>query len=149
MRYLITPILLTLLLLWYVVAVGIRAVAMLGSQETILVAFGIAALIIPALTLWFIIKEWRLAWDTEQMRKAMLGNGLAVPDELPRSPGGRIDRSAAQEYVQEFEELAAEDPDAWPALYNLAWAYDAAGSRSQARSTLLKASARYHATMGH
>ena len=61
-------------------------------------------------------------------------------DDLPRSPGGRIDRAAAREAFEPARERAEAQPDDWRSWYHLAFAYDAAGDRRRARESLRTAS---------
>ncbi len=61
-------------------------------------------------------------------------------DDLPRSPGGRVDREAARERFGTARDAVEAVPDDWRTWYHLAFAYDAAGDRKAARGALRTAS---------
>jgi hypothetical protein len=88
-----------------------------------------------------VAREWLLAIDVQRMADRLAERGELPVDDLPRSPGGRVDREAALEAfgtVRAEAEQAA--PDDWGAWYRLAFAYDAAGDRRAARAALRTAS---------
>ena len=58
---------------------------------------------------------------------------------LPRTPGGRIDRAAADALFDVVRTELEADPDNWRRWYRLARAYDYAGDRTRARETMRKA----------
>ena len=64
-------------------------------------------------------------------------------DALPRSPGGRIDRDAADAAFVVMRERVEAEPESWKAWYNVAFAYDAARDRKRARSALRTAARLY------
>ena len=64
--------------------------------------------------------------------------GLPV-DDLPRSPGGRIDRAAADAQFETYRIEAEAAPDDWRARYRLSLAYDASGDRTRAREAAREA----------
>lgn len=149
MRHLSAPILLTILLLWYTSAIAVRAWAMLTSGSGVLIAMGVAAIIIFGLTLWFVVVEWRLAVITEKMRKQALEIGGLIIDDLPRSPGGRIDLASAQAQLAELTEKTTAEPQSWLAWYNRAWAADAARERATARQCLRRAATLFSTQHSH
>ena len=53
-----------------------------------------------------------------------------------RSPGGRIDRDAADALFNTVRAELEADPDNWVRWYRLARAYDYAGDRGRARETM-------------
>lgn len=124
------------LLLLYVVLVARSAYGLLISGEALGVAIGVAALAIPVLTVWFLIREIAMARAVDRLAGIMEAEGSLDPDDLPRSPGGRIDRAAATEAFQSVRADVEADPQAWRAWFRLAWAYNDAGDRRRARSSL-------------
>ncbi|MCA5893212.1 hypothetical protein LEP48_07550 [Isoptericola sp. NEAU-Y5] len=131
----------TALLALYVYQIAGRGVAMLREGSPLLVGIGLGVLVIPLLVIGLVAVEFRLAARVQRMADALAAAGELPVDDLPRSPGGRIDRAAAD---AAFEARRAEldgSPQSWQAWYHLAFAYDAAGDRKRARAALRKASA--------
>ena len=81
-------------------------------------------------------REWSLAVDVQRMADELAAADELPVDDLPRSPGGRIDRAAAREAFEPAREHAEAEPDDWRSWYHLAFAYDAAGDRRRARESL-------------
>lgn len=135
----------TALLALYVWQIAGRGVAMVRSGEPALVGIGIGVLVIPLLVLGLIAREYRLATRVQRMADALAEAGELPVDDLPRSPGGRIDRAAADAAFDERRAVVEQTPDDWKAWYHLAFAYDAAGDRRRAREALRRASALYTA----
>ena len=90
--------------------------------------------------IWLVAREWRLAVDVQRMADELAAADELPVDDLPRSPGGRIDRAAAREAFEPARALAEAEPDDWRSWYHLAFAYDAAGDRRRARESLRTAS---------
>lgn len=132
---------LTALLALYLWLVAGRAIDLIRTGEPVGVGLGIAFGVLPLLVLALVAREWLLAIDVQKMADTLAERDELPVDELPRSPGGRIDRAAA---LTAFESARAEaeqaGPEDWGAWYRLAFAYDAAGDRRRARATLRTAS---------
>lgn len=131
---------LTGLLGLYVWVVVTRATALIRTGEPVGIGLGIAFWILPPLVIWLVAREWRLAIDVQRMADELAAADELPIDDLPRSPGGRIDRAAAREAFEPARELAEAEPDDWRSWYHLAFAYDAAGDRRRARESLRTAS---------
>ena len=131
---------LTGLLGLYLWLVATRATALIRTGEPVGVGLGIAFWILPLLVIWLVAREWRLAIDVQRMADELAGVDELPVDDLPRSPGGRIDRAAAREAFEPARERAEAQPDDWRSWYHLAFAYDAAGDRRRARESLRTAS---------
>jgi len=131
---------LTGLLALYVWVVATRATALIRTGEPVGVGLGIAFWILPPLVIWLVAREWRLAVDVQRMADELAAADELPVDDLPRSPGGRIDRAAARAAFEPARELAEAEPDDWRSWYHLAFAYDAAGDRRRARESLRRAS---------
>ena len=126
----------TALLALYVWQIVGRGVAMIATGNAVLVAIGAAVLILPLLVILLIAREYLLAVRVQRMADALAAAGQLPVDDLPRSPGGRIDRAAADAAFGSRRAAVEQDPDDWKAWYNLAFAYDAAGDRRRAREAL-------------
>ncbi|GAB2459962.1 tetratricopeptide repeat protein [Xylanimonas ulmi] len=142
-RGLVGAVVVTMLLALYVWAVAGRGISMIRTGEPLVVAIGAAALIIPLLVVGLIAVEFRLATRVQRMADELAASGGLPVDDLPRSPGGRIDKAAADAAFGPYREAVEAAPDSWRAWYRLAFAYDAAGDRKRARAALRQASALY------
>lgn len=139
-RGLVGALAVTALLALYVWAIAGRGAAMLASGEPVLVGIGAAVLVIPLLVLGLVAREFWLAARVQRMADELAAAGELPVDDLPRSPGGRIDRAAADEAFAAYRDAADASPEDWRAWYRLAFAYDAAGDRRRARAALRRAS---------
>ncbi|WP_448629683.1 hypothetical protein [Cellulomonas soli] len=137
---LVAAVVLTALLALYLVVVASRATALVRTGEPVGIALGVAFWVLPLLVLGLIAKEWRLAVDVQRMADELADAGQLPVDDLPRSPGGRVDRAVATEAFEEARRRAEDAPELWSSWYHLAFAYDAAGDRRRARESLRTAS---------
>lgn len=135
-RGLLPALAVTALLVIYVWAIAGRGVALLGTGEPVGIVLGAAVLAIPLLVIWLIWREWSLAAHVQRMADELAASDELPVDDLPRSPGGRIDRAAADEAFALARTKAEAAPEDWRAWYHLAFAYDATGDRRRARATL-------------
>lgn len=135
--------LLSALLVLYIVAVADRGLALVRTGDPVAVALGLAVLVLPALGVWVLVREWRMGVAVQRMADELQQQGRLPVDDLPRSPGGRIDRAAADEAFAVARADVEASPEDWAAWYRLAFAYDAAGDRRRARETL-RTAARLH-----
>jgi len=142
---LLGALLATAVLVIYAFAIGRAVVALLGSGEAVGIAIGVCLIVVPFLALWYIGREWWFAVQVQRLANELHAQGGLPVDDLPRSPGGRIDRAAAdaQFVLRQAEAEAA--PDDWRAWFNLGFAYDASGDRRRARESLRRA-VRLHTT---
>ncbi|WP_125775402.1 hypothetical protein [Antribacter gilvus] len=131
----------TALLALYVWQIAGRGIAMIRTGEPVLIAIGLAVLVIPLLVIGLIAREYRLASAVQRMADELAAEGDLPVDDLPRSPGGRIDRAAADAAFEPRRAAVEQRPDDWRAWYHLAFAYDASGDRRRARAALRQASA--------
>ena len=129
----------TVLLAIYLGVVLSRGVALVRTGEPVAVVMGLAVLVLPLLVLWLVAREWVLAGRVQRMADELAAAGALPVDDLPRSPGGRIDRAAARTAFESARADVEQDPDDWARWYRLAFAYDAAGDRRRARESLRRA----------
>jgi hypothetical protein len=138
----------TLLLVFYLVVSFQRSVLLLTDAEPVAKAIGAGYLVLPVIGAWALIRELLFGARTEQMARVLEAEGGLPVDTLPRTPAGRIVRSAAD---QEFEKYRAETeaaPDDWRSWFRLSCAYDAAGDRKRARSSMRDAVRLFRASKG-
>ena len=142
---LVAALALTALLGIYVWLVAARAVSLIRTGEPVAVAIGVAICVLPLMVIWLVWREWSLAIDVQRMADELADADALPVDDLPRSPGGRIDRAAARVAFDRARVEAEAAPEDWASWYRLAFAYDAAGDRRRARESLRKASALHKA----
>lgn len=141
---LLAALALTALLAVYVTVVAVRAVQLIGTGAAVGVGLGVALLVVPLLVVALIGREWLLALRVQRMADTLAEAGDLPVDDLPRSPGGRVDRAAARAAFEPHRARVEADPQDWAAWYHLGFAYDAAGDRRRARAAL-RTAARLHA----
>lgn len=125
-----------LLLVFYLVIMLQRAVLLLGDPDWIAKLLGAAYLLIPMVAAWALITEVLFGARTEAMAKVLESEGGLPVDNLPRTPGGRIVRAAADAEFGKYKAEAEAAPGDWRSWFRLSCAYDAAGDRKRARKAM-------------
>ncbi|MEN8581401.1 hypothetical protein ABFP37_01640 [Burkholderia sp. RS01] len=126
----------TLLLVFYLVVSFQRSVLLLTDAEPVAKAIGAAYLVLPGIGAWALIRELLFGARTEQMARVLEAEGGLPVDNLPRTPAGRIVRAAADQEFEKYRAEAEAAPDDWRSWFRLSCAYDAAGDRKRARSSM-------------
>ncbi|MET4590231.1 hypothetical protein [Arthrobacter sp. 754] len=126
----------TLLLVFYLVVSFQRSVLLLLDSNPAAKAIGAAYLVLPVIGAWALIRELMFGARTEQMAKVLEAEGGLPVDELPRTPAGRIVRSAADLEFEKYKAEAEAAPGDWRSWFRLSCAYDAAGDRKRARASM-------------
>jgi hypothetical protein len=126
----------TLLLVFYLVVSFQRSLLLLTDSNLTAKAIGAAYLVLPIVGAWALIRELMFGARTEQMAKVLEAEGGLPVDELPRTPGGRIVRAAADAEFEKYRAEAEAAPDDWRSWFRLSCAYDAAGDRKRARASM-------------
>lgn len=139
-KSLVVAVLMTAGVLLYLVLLAGRAVALLGSGETVAVLLGVGVLALPLLGAWMVVATWQSGLRIERLTRRLAAEE-ALPDTsaLPRRPSGRVEREAADAYFAERKVELDADPEDWRAWYRVAHAYDIAGDRRRAREAMRKA----------
>jgi hypothetical protein len=128
-----------LLLLLYLVFVVQYAVRLLMIDEVIARIMGVALIVLPLIGGWALAVELIFGVRAERLAARLEAEGGVPDDELPSSPSGRIDRSAADERFPIYQAAVEADPDSWQNWYRLGLAYDASGDRRRARWAIRQA----------
>ena len=123
----------------YAALLGWRGVLLIGTGDPVAIGLGIAVLVIPVLGAYLVWRELQFGRQTEALARELEAAGGLPVDDLPRRPSGRIDRAAADEAFLKYNAEAEASPDDWRVWFRLSTAYDAAGDRKRARSTMRKA----------
>ena len=126
----------TLLLVFYLVVSFQRSLLLMSDSNLTAKAIGAAYLVLPVVGAWALIRELMFGARTEQMAKVLEAEGGLPVDELPRTPGGRIVRAAADAEFEKYRAEAEAAPDDWRSWFRLSCAYDAAGDRKRARASM-------------
>jgi hypothetical protein len=124
-----------LMLLFAVLAV-FSAVSFLQAPQPVAKVLGVATLGIVAVGLWTLWRELRFGIMMERLGRTLASEGGLPVDDLPRSPGGRIDRTVADTQFEAFRAEAEAAPEDWRSWYRLSLGYDASGDRSRARKAM-------------
>ncbi|MGO4236845.1 hypothetical protein [Pseudarthrobacter sp. YAF2] len=126
----------TLLLVFYLVVSFQRSLLLLADSNLTAKAIGAAYLVLPVVGAWALVRELMFGARTEQMAKVLEAEGGLPVDELPRTPGGRIVRAAADAEFEKYRAEAESAPEDWRSWFRLSCAYDAAGDRKRARASM-------------
>ena len=104
---------------------------------------GVAVLLFGFIGSWVLYREIQFGFATERLARALdddetPGGGLRYEEiaSLPRSPGGRVDKSAADALFARRRADTEAAPDDWRCWYRLAAAYYAAKDSSRARAAM-------------
>ena len=131
-----------LLVFWLAVAFQ-RSLLLLGDPDPVAKAIGAAYLLLPCIGAWALIRELLFGAQTQRMARQLDGEGGLPVDDLPRTPAGRIVRSAADDAFPAYQAEVEADPENWRSWFRLSCAYDAAGDRKRARGAMRDAAKLY------
>jgi hypothetical protein len=136
-------LLVTALLVFWLVVSFQRSFLLLGAPEPLAKAIGAGYLLLPCIGAWALIRELLFGAQTQRMARELESEGGLPVDDLPRTPSGRIVRSAADEAFPAYQAETEADPDNWRSWFRLSYAYDAAGDRKRARQAMRNAGKLY------
>lgn len=136
-----------LLFVFYLVAAFGSAVRFITAAEPLAKVIGVAALVIPLVGVWILIREVLFGARTQTMAGILESEGLLPEDNLPRTPSGRIVKAAADEDFVQYKEEVEANPESWKSWHRLALAYDASGDRKRARESMRTAIGFYLASI--
>jgi hypothetical protein len=135
----VTALVLIGVLVFYVLLVGSRGVIAIKDGRPTVVVLGIAVLAIPVVGVWYIWRELRFGFSMQQLARELEAEGELPPDNLERTPDGRIKRDSADEVFAKRKAETEADPDNWRVWYRLAVAYSDARDNARGRKAMLKA----------
>ncbi|GAA4512907.1 hypothetical protein [Brevibacterium yomogidense] len=125
-----------LLYFWFTLQ---RAWIMVTDDSLVAKGIGIALFALPLVGAWTLVRELLFGAQTERLAQMLAAEGGLPPDNLPRTPGGRIVRAAADAEFERYRVEADAAPDDWRSWFRLSCAYDAAGDRRRARESMRRA----------
>lgn len=137
--------LICLLLVFYLVVLSQRALLLLTDIQWQAKLLGAALLVLPAIGAWAMIRELFFGARMEKLASILAEEGGLPVDDLPRTPGGRIVRDAADAQFGRYQAEAEAAPEDWRSWFRLSCAYDAARDRKRARGAMCHAIRLYHA----
>ena len=115
------------------------SVALVRAPQPLAKAIGGGVILVVLVTVAVLAREVWFGRQTERLADQLEAEGGLPEDDLPRSPGGRIDREAADAQFDLYRVEAEAAPRDWRARYRLALAYDASGDRRRAREAAREA----------
>ena len=140
-------LLVTVLLVFYILVVAQRGWLLMMSDGLTAKAMGAAYFVLPAVGVWALVRELLFGVQTEKMARILADEGGLPVDDLPRTPAGRIVREAADAEFPRYQAEVEADPAQWRAWFRLSCAYDAAGDRKRARSSMRQAGKLFSASV--
>ena len=125
-----------ILLAFYLVLVGWRAVLFLQSGEPVGIAIGIALLVLPVIGVWALVLEVTFGSRSARLVRLLEASGELPVETLPIRASGRPVRDAADADFPQYRDAVDAAPKDWKAWFRLGLAYDAAGDRKRARGAI-------------
>ena len=134
----IGAIIVSVILVFYFVLMGQRAWILVREPAMIPKVMGIALFVLPVIGAWTLVVELIFGARTEKLARILGDEGGLPVDDLPRTPGGKIIREAADKEFVKYQAEAEAAPGDWRSWFRLSCAYDASGDRKRARATMRK-----------
>ena len=129
----------------YLLLIARQAWALLPTGDPVARALGLGIALLPVIGVWVVVSELQFGQCTAALGRELAASGGLPEDDLPRTPGGRVVRDAADaRFAQRHAEVEA-TPGDWGAWFRLAIAYDDAGDRRRARAAMRTAIAKHAA----
>ena len=125
-----------ILLAFYLVLVGWRAVLFLQSGAVVGVAIGVALLVLPLIGIWALVLEVTFGSRSARLVRLLEASGELPVETLPIRASGRPVRDAADADFPQYRDAVDAAPEDWKAWFRLGLAYDAAGDRKRARGAI-------------
>ncbi|MDT0310334.1 hypothetical protein RM780_25780 [Streptomyces sp. DSM 44917] len=120
----------------YFVLVGHRGVLLVADGGWVTVPLGAAVLALPLLGAWFLWRSARFVTRAHRLMRELEAEGGLPQDEPARTPGGRVDRDAADAVFARRQAETEASPEDWRCWYRLAVAYHDARDTPRARKAM-------------
>ncbi|MCY7289043.1 MAG: hypothetical protein LH624_12520, partial [Cryobacterium sp.] len=125
--------LMALLLVFYLVLLGWRAVLFLQSGEFVGIVIGVALLVLPLVGFWALVAELRFGRNSERLVRRLEAEGALPVEDLTIRPSGRPLRDEADAEFPVYRAAVDAAPEDWRAWFRLGLAYNSSGDRRRAR----------------
>ncbi|PNE38648.1 tetratricopeptide repeat protein [Streptomyces noursei] len=135
----ITYIFLATVLVLVFGVVAMEGVLLLMTGEPAAMGMGAVAFVLPCLGGWFLWANTRFARDANRLARELEAEGGLPLDDIARTPGGRIDRDAADAVFARRQSETEEAPGDWRTWFRLAVAYRDARDTPRARKAMQRA----------
>ncbi|MFB7635429.1 hypothetical protein ACFC0M_31375 [Streptomyces sp. NPDC056149] len=119
--------------------VAMEGVLLLLTGEPAAMGMGAVAFVLPFLGGWFLWANTRFARDANRLAHELAAEGGLPDEDLARTPGGRIDRDAADAAFARRQAETEEAPGDWRTWFRLAVAYRDARDTPRARKAMQRA----------
>ncbi|MFF4601136.1 hypothetical protein ACFY12_00035 [Streptomyces sp. NPDC001339] len=119
--------------------VALEGVLLLLTGEPAAMGMGAVAFVLPFIGAWFLWRNTRFARDAHRLAHELEAEGGLPADDLTRTPGGRIDRDAADEVFARRQAETEASPADWRTWFRLAVAYHDARDTPRARKAMQRA----------
>jgi cytochrome c-type biogenesis protein CcmH/NrfG len=123
----------------YIVLVAQRAWLLLISGAPLGVVMGVALIVLPIVAAWALGRELWFGWRAERLGRRLEAEGGLPAEEVAVRPSGRVIRAEGDAVFPAYRADVQAHPEDWRAWYRLGLAYDAAGDRRRARSSIREA----------
>ncbi|MDO5635029.1 MAG: hypothetical protein Q4G34_09205 [Micrococcus sp.] len=118
-------------------------IAFIQAPQLAAKGIGVGILGVTVVGVWALYRELRFGYLSERMARTLAAENRLPVDDLPRSPGGRIERATADAQFETYRAETEAAPEDWRSWFRLALAYDAAGDRRRGRGAVHKAAGMY------
>lgn len=132
----IAVVVMAVLLVFYLVLLGTRALLFIQSGEPVGIAIGLALFILPLIGFWALAREIAFGIRSERLVRQLDDLGELPSADLPLRPSGRPYRDAADKQFPAAQAEVEAEPENWHAWLRLGLAYDASGDRKRARGAI-------------
>ena len=126
-------VLLLAVLGFYLVGLLARSWAVVQDGGPVGWFLAVGIVVIVAVGVWAVVAELRFGFATQRLGRLLDDEG-ALPEVVPRTPAGGVDRAAADQAFARYRAEVEADPQQWRAWFRLALAYDGAGDRKRGRA---------------
>lgn len=131
-----TFVVMAVALVFYFVLAGSRGVILIRDGRPVTVLFGAAVLVLPLIGCWFLWRAYRFVRRSQELADELEAEGGLPPDELERTPSGRIVRESADAVFARYKAEAEAAPQDWRSWFRLAVAYHDARDTPRARKAM-------------
>ena len=139
MKAKITVVLITAACFSYLAIATLRATQLGQDNSATGLVFAVSILIISIISALLIIREILFGLHISQMSTILEAENLLLADDLPHTPSGQTEKSAADLRFAKIAKEIEVNPDSWKSWFRVGIAYDESRDRKRAREAMRKA----------